>query len=123
MTRFLKSFTYAARGIWLTIKAERNFKIQIIALCLTVASGLYLGLSKTEWGLIVLSIGFVLTAELFNTALERLGSQVSDGKRSELIRNAKDISAGAVLLSALTALVIAVIILFIPFVQRIAGFF
>ena len=119
IVRFIKSFAFAFSGIRKTTKSERNFKVQLVALCLTVALGLYLGLSLVEWGLVVLAIGFVLAAELFNTAVERLGDKVAGGEQNQLVKQAKDISAGAVLLSALTALIIGVLILFIPFVQRI----
>jgi diacylglycerol kinase len=83
--------------------------------------GVYLGLSKLEWGLIIFSIGLVLTAEVLNTAVERLGDVVAGGKYNNLVRDIKDISAGAVMVSALTALTIGVLILFVPFVQRVLG--
>jgi len=117
--RFVKSFAHAFRGIYITFKSERNFRIHTVALCLAVALGLYLYLSVLEWGLIIFSIGFVLVAELFNTAIERLGDEASGDKRNQMVKNAKDISAAAVLLSALTALVIGILILFVPFIRKI----
>ena len=117
MRKFLKSLACALRGICLALRTERNFRIQIVALCLTVILGIYLGLSAVEWALVIIAIGFVLTAELFNTALEKLGNEVAGGKQRELIRRAKDISAGAVLLAAVTAFAIGVIVLFIPFIR------
>jgi diacylglycerol kinase len=72
----------------------------------------------TAWGLVILSIGFVLVAELFNTALERLGDETADGQQKQTIKKAKDAAAGAVLISALSALVIGILFLLIPFVQR-----
>ncbi len=94
-----------------------------MALCLVVALGLYLNLSTLEWGLITFSIGLVLVAELFNTAVERVGDEVAGGKYSQMVRTAKDASAAAVLLSALTALAIGTLILFIPLVQRLISTF
>jgi diacylglycerol kinase len=116
--KLARSFACAFRGIYVTFKSERNFRLHIAALCLTVALGLYLGLSVLEWALIAFAIGFVLAAELFNTALERLGDEVACGKQNQTVRNAKDISAAAVLLSALTAFAIGLLILFIPFVRK-----
>ncbi len=116
---FIKGFAYAFRGIWITFKSERNFKIHTVALCLVVAMGLYLHLSALEWGLTIFAIGFVLVAELFNTAIERIGDEVASGKVNSFVRNIKDISAAAVLLSALTALIIGIIILFIPLIQKL----
>ena len=93
--------------------------MHLAALCVAVALGIYLDISIPEWCLIVFAIGFVIAAELFNTALERWCDEASGGKQSPLIRNAKDVSSGAVLFSALTALVIGILLLIVPFIQRI----
>jgi undecaprenol kinase len=114
----LKSFAYAFRGIYITFKTERNFKIHLVGLVITVAMGIYLGLSIEKWGLIIFSAGFVLVAELFNTAVERLGDEAAGGKLNHIVRDSKDIAAGAVLLSTITALIIGIIVLFIPFIQK-----
>jgi diacylglycerol kinase len=114
MNSFFKSFGHAFRG-----KTERNFRLHIISLCLVLALGFYLCLSVVEWCLLVFAIGFVLVAELFNTALERLGDEAAAGKVSAMVRNAKDISAGAVLVSAFTALAIGTIVLFVPLVRKL----
>jgi diacylglycerol kinase len=62
----------------------------------------------------------VLMAELFNTGIERLGDGASNGEQKLVIKKAKDVSAGAVLVSALTALVIGLLYLIIPFGQKLA---
>jgi diacylglycerol kinase len=113
----IRSFACAFRGIYITLKSERSYRIHFIALIVAVALGLYLHLSVLEWALITFSIGFVLVAELFNTVVERLGDEIAGGKHHEMVRNIKDISAAAVLLSAITALIIGVLILFIPLVR------
>jgi diacylglycerol kinase len=123
MRRLLKSFGYALSGIRFTFKSEQNFKIHIIALIIAIAMGIYLGLSLPEWGLVIFSIGFVLAAELFNTAIERLGDEIANGKQKQVVKIAKDTSAAAVLISALTAFIIGILFLFIPFVQKIFEFF
>jgi diacylglycerol kinase (ATP) len=86
---------------------------------IAIIIGLYLKLPLQVWGLVIFSIGLVLAAELFNTAIERLGDETANGKQKQLIKKAKDTSAAAVLISALTAFVIGILFLFIPFVQRI----
>jgi diacylglycerol kinase len=115
----LKSFGYAFRGIWITFKSERNFKIHAVALCLVIALGVYLNLSALAWGMVIFAIGFVLVSELLNTAIERIGDKIADGKINQMIGNAKDISSAAVLISALTALAIGIIFLFIPLAQKL----
>jgi diacylglycerol kinase len=119
MRRFLKSLAYALSGIRAAVKSEQSFRLHILAMVVSVAMGLYLKLSMTAWGFVIFAIGFVMAAELFNTALERLGDEAADGEQKQIIKKAKDTSAGAVLVSALTALVIGIMFLLIPFVQRI----
>jgi len=118
MKGFLKSLSYALDGLRSALKTERNLRIHIIAMCLAVALGFYLGLSLTEWGFVIFAIGFVLVAELFNTAMERLGDEAANGKRKQVIKKAKDIAAAAVLLSAVTALIIGILFLIVPLVWR-----
>ena len=119
MKRFFKSLAYALSGIRAAFKSEQSFRIHTIALVIAVAMGAYLELSRAAWGFVIFAVGFVLTAELFNTAIERLGDEVADGKQKLMIKHAKDASAAAVLISALTALVIGISFLLVPFVQRI----
>ena len=118
MKSFVKSLSYALEGLRSALKTERNLRIHIIAMCLAVALGFYLGLSQIEWGFVIFAIGFVLVAELFNTAMERLGDETANGKQKQTIKRAKDTAAAAVLLSAVTALIIGILFLIVPLVQR-----
>ena len=117
MTGFIKSVRYALDGLFSALKTERNLRIHIVALFIAVALGLYLKLSIMRWGIIILVIGFVLVAELFNTAIERLCDETANGQQKKLIKKAKDVAAAGVLLSAITALIIGVLFLLIPFIQ------
>jgi diacylglycerol kinase len=119
MKRFLKSVVYALTGIRSTFRSEQTFRIHVVATLTAILMGLYLKLSMVAWGFVILSIGLVLAAELFNTAVERLGDEVADGKQKQMVGKSKDIAAAAVLISALAALVIGILFLFIPFIQRI----
>ena len=119
ISSFLRSLICAFRGIWIAFRAERNLKIHTVALCLVIALGIYLGLSALEWGLVIFALGLVFITELINTAIERIGDKAANGQKSHTIGIAKDISAGAVLISALTALAIGIIFLFIPLFQKI----
>ena len=112
------SFAHAFIGICATFKSEQNFRLYIVAMSIAIVMGLYLKISMLAWGLVILSIGFVMVAELFNTAVERLGDEIANGKQKQMVKNAKDISAAAVLISALTAFVIGILFLLIPFVER-----
>lgn len=108
----LRSFKYAFNGLKILLLEEHNSRIHLIAAILALALGWFLKLSSTEWVLICLVIGAVFTAELFNSAIENLADFISPGK-NEKIKKAKDLAAGAVLVSALAALIMACVI-FLP---------
>ncbi len=108
----LNSFKYAFKGFSLLIKEEPNFRIHLAAATLALLLGALLGLSHTEWLIVVFAIGWVLALEAINASIERLADFASPG-RHETIKKIKDISAAAVLVSASTAL-IAGLIIFIP---------
>lgn len=108
----LLSYVYAVRGVGQLFKTEFNAWVHLsIALC-TVVLGVIFGLSGTEWVAIVICCGLVLSAEAINTAIEYLANCYTT-ERNEQIRKVKDIAAGAVLISALAALVVGLII-FLP---------
>ena len=105
----LKSFADAFRGIYLLIKSERNFQIHVVALICVTAAGLYFEINRFEWIVIVLTSALVMGLEGLNSALEKLCDEVTL-ERKESIRTIKDIAAGAVLIGAIAAVVVAVLI-------------
>jgi diacylglycerol kinase len=112
LARRIASFRFAWAGLKHIIAAERNAKLHIAASLVAIMLGLLLGLSAAEWLWIVLAIGWVWTAETFNTSIERLADAVTM-ERDERIRAIKDMAAAGVLVSAAGALVIGAII-FLP---------
>lgn len=108
----LYSFYYAFRGIITAIKEERNMKIHVSIATLVVILGLLLPLSKIEWFSIIIIISLVISAEIFNTAIETVVNLVSP-KYNELAKKAKDLSAGAVFVLAICSVIIGLII-FMP---------
>ena len=117
MKGFIKSLSYALGGLFSALKSERNLRIHLIATVLALALGFYIGLSLVEWGFVIFAIGFVIVAELFNTAMERLGDEAANGQQKMNIKRAKDTAAAAVLLSAVTALIIGILFLIVPLVR------
>lgn len=107
-----RSFKYAFAGIRHLIVNEHNAWIHCAATVMVVTAGFILDIDKTEWCLVVLCIGMVLAAEGFNTAIEKLTDLASPGY-SPLAGKAKDVAAGAVLITAIAAAVVGLII-FIP---------
>ena len=105
---FFKGFFYAGRGIANAV-SERNFRFHLCAAAAVIFFGAkFYSFGKTQWAVLLLTCAAVLSLEAVNTALERLCDKVSHEK-DELIRKCKDISAGAVLISAIFAAVIGVL--------------
>lgn len=105
---FFKGFFYAGRGIVCAV-SERNFRFHLCAAAAVIFFGAkFYSFDKAEWAVLLLTCAAVLSLEAVNTALERLCDKVSPEK-DELIRKSKDISAGAVLISAIFAAVIGVL--------------
>ena len=110
--KFLNGFKYAFNGIIETIKEERNIKIHIFMMFFVILFGFLLKISLIEWFICIIFISLVISAELFNTAIENIvNNLVKD--RNEFARRAKDTSAGAVLILAIGA-AISGIIIFLP---------
>ena len=116
--RLIRSFGYAFNGIRLMIKQEQNAKIHLISIFLVVVAGLYFHLSTTEWLSIILVSGGVLTAEAINTSIEALSDTIAP-EYNKNIKQVKDFAAGAVLVVAVTALIVGLIV----FVPKIISFF
>jgi diacylglycerol kinase len=101
----LKSFSYALCGIRTALHYEANMRIHTVCAILAVSYGLWIKLSATEWIALSLTISLVLFAELINTALEANVDLVTKEHRPEA-KLAKDVAAGAVLITSVNALVV-----------------
>ncbi len=108
----LKSFVYAFNGLRLLLKEEQNARIHFVASVIVIVAGFYFGLNTYEWMAIIFSIGLVITVEIINTAIENIADFISPAK-NENIKKIKDLSAAAVLISAIIALSIGLIV-FLP---------
>lgn len=114
-----KSFVYAGAGIWHLLKTEHNAWIHLATTVIVALASAYFKVSRLEMGLLFFAIALVWIAEMLNTCIEKTLDFVSQ-KRCEEIRRIKDIAAGAVLLAALTALLIGAIV-FIPKISIVYG--
>lgn len=112
LAKVFKSFGYAFKGVISLFRHENNAKVHLIAGALAVITAFYLELNPTEWCILVIQIALVMAAEAFNTAIEKLCDLVSPGKHP-VIGTVKDIAAGAVLITAIAA-VISGLFLFLP---------
>lgn len=104
-----KSFSHAGRGLLVFIKSTHNAWIHLCALVVVVALGFYFCITTTEWMMLVFACGFVLASEAFNTAIE-IDINLTSPTYHPYAKDTKDVAAGAVLISAITALIIGILI-------------
>lgn len=108
-----ESFGYAFEGIWTGIRNERNMKIHCLAIIFVTLAGTLFQISAVEWCICLLLFGLVAALELVNTAVEAVVDLVTEEKKP-LAKIAKDTAAGAVLFTAIMAVIIGCVI-FIPY--------
>lgn len=107
MKKFLKSFVYAGRG-FLHCLGERNFRFHLCAAAIVIfAAASFYELTRGEWAVLLLTIGFIPALEAVNTSLERLCDRV-ERENNELIRHAKDCAAAAVLIASAAAVAVGI---------------
>jgi diacylglycerol kinase (ATP) len=115
----LRSVRCALRGVRIMFQSQHNAWIHALATCLVCVAGFTLQISADEWCWLVLAMMSVWTAEAFNTALEFL-TDVASPTFHPLAGQAKDVAAGAVLISAGGAVVIGALVLAPPLWALIA---
>ncbi len=107
-----KSFAYAFNGLAYAFKTQHNLWIHTAATAIVVAGGIILDISTPEWMMITFAIGFVISTEVVNTAIEKIVDFISP-EQNKMAGLIKDIAAGAVLISSITAAIIGCLV-FIP---------
>lgn len=113
--RRILSFKYAFEGIWQAFREEPNLKFHFLAGLIVVFMGLYFHITRSEWIVLAITIGVVISVELTNTAIE----SVVDSFVSSIhpgAKKAKDISAGAVLVISVTSLSVGLMV-FWPYIK------
>ena len=113
--RFINSFKYALQGIRHCSVFEKNFRIQLVVVAITFSGGLVFKISATEWLSILFCSALVLSLEMVNTTIEKLSNVVTQTVHP-VIKEVKDIAAGAVCLVSIMSFVTACII-FLPKIQ------
>ena len=111
MRKWFNSVGYACQGIIWFFQKDRNGKIELAFAVMTVIVGFILHIPALEWCIVLLCIGGVLGAEMFNSSLEKLADQVTLERRPE-IGKLKDMAAAAVLIISIIACIIGAIIFF-----------
>jgi diacylglycerol kinase (ATP) len=110
-TNLLLSFKYAGQGVSYAFRTQRNFRIHLIIGAIALSLSVYFQLSAVACSIISLTIALVLVLELLNTALEAVVDLMVGREFHQLAKIAKDCAAGAVLIAAIAALMIACVLL------------
>ncbi len=96
--RQIKSFKYAFEGLFHAIMTEPNFRIQCLITLTSVILGKIFKITRTEWSILITSVGVLMIVEIINTVIEEIMDQLFKEKK-EGVKIIKDLSAAAVLLT------------------------
>jgi diacylglycerol kinase len=115
MKKFLQSFKYARNGAKILAKSERNFRILLVCLAVTLIVGFgldYYGqhLTRFEWAIIWGAIGLTLVSEALNTAIEKLVDLLHPEQHPKA-GEIKDMAAAATMIASVIAIIIGCYIL------------
>jgi diacylglycerol kinase (ATP) len=118
----IRAFGHAFRGWAYVLRTQHNAWIHSVVATVVIAMGLWIGLDRQDWAILVLTIAMVFTAEFINTAIEAVVDLASP-VHHPLAKVGKDVGAGAVLVSALAGVVIGLLILGPPLWLRLKVLF
>ena len=117
----LRSFGYAFQGWGYVLRNEPNSWIHAFITVLIIPLAFWLHLPARDWAVLLLAIIMVWAAEFFNTAIESIVDLVSP-EEHPLAKASKDVGAAAVLIAALTSILIGLLILGPPLLEKISSF-
>jgi diacylglycerol kinase len=107
--KFIAGFGHAFRGLWYALRTQRNARVHISMAILAILLGILLHISAVEFAMVFVAITGVFIAEMFNTVFE-LCVDLASPDYHPLAKIAKDVAAGAVLLSAMLSVVIGLFV-------------
>ena len=112
LKKFFHSFTYPIKGLKYAYRNEQNLAVDVGIALIVIIAGFVLRVSISEWAILLLTIGLVISCELINTAIEAVVDLVTE-EYHPLAKVAKDTSAAAVFIFAVIAVIVGLII-FLP---------
>ena len=112
LKKFFHSFTYPIKGLKYAYRNEQNLAVDVGIALLVIIAGFIFRVSVSEWAILLLTIGLVISCELINTAIEAVVDLVTE-EYHPLAKVAKDTSAAAVFIFAIIAIIVGLII-FLP---------
>lgn len=111
MKKMVDSFNAAIEGFFYVLKKERNMRIHFIVGVIVILFAIYLNFTRVELLVLCLTIGLVLITEMVNTAIEIILNKLNR-QYAYWIKRVKDITAGAVLISSLNAVIVGYFLFF-----------
>jgi diacylglycerol kinase (ATP) len=109
-----ESFTHAGRGIYIFLRSTHNAWVHIVAFVVVVIAGIYFNISHSDWINLIIVSGLVFITEAINTAIE-IDIDLTSPNFHPYAKDTKDVAAGAVLISAIVAIVVGILI-FAPYI-------
>jgi len=106
---FFRSFGYAFAGIAYVVRTQRNMRVHLVIAGLVIIAGILLQVTAVEWAVIALTMGVVFASEMVNTVAE-LAVDLLTEEYHPMAKVAKDVSAAAVLVTAIAAVAVGVAI-------------
>jgi diacylglycerol kinase len=112
------SFRHAFEGMVYVVRTQRNAHVELVIAGGVILLGLFAGLDALAWAVVILTMGFVLCAEWFNTAIETL-TDLACPQVHPLAKITKDVSAAAVLLASIFSVIIGLLVIGPPLLSRL----
>jgi len=112
------AFRHAFRGWWYVIRTQRNAWLHAVVTTLVILVAFWLHLQMRDWAVLLVTIALVWTAEFINSALEAVVDLASP-QNHPLAKVGKDVGAAAVLIAALTSILVGLLILGPPLIEKI----
>ena len=116
----MDSFRHAFAGLGYALRTQRNTRIHLSIAVGVILLGIWLSLTTTQWAILALTIGMVLVSEMLNTVAETIVDLISPGYHP-LAKVIKDVTAGAVLLTAIFSVAVGLLVLGPPLWERLFG--
>ena len=116
---FSNTFKNARKGMKLSIKSERNIRVHLFTASLVLVTAYCLNFSIVKFCILLLTIAGVISAEMFNSAIEFSLDAIFHNRYCRMVGMAKDIAAGAVMLVTISAVMIGVLLFAPPIIQLI----
>lgn len=117
---FSNTFKNARKGMRLSIKSERNIRVHLFTAVLVLITAYCLNFSIIKFCILLLTIAGVISAEMFNSAIEFSLDAIFHNRYCRMVGMAKDIAAGAVMLVTISAVMIGVLLFAPPIIQLIS---